>query len=229
MKKPICHCRVGVPLPMQHSTGGQVVGGGEPYGTTFQPPSCDAVLREHYWFWEPNTESSIKSTKALVGNYLTSVGRAANLILNIAPDGTGGIPAIDVARYKEMGAAIRCLFSSRIGSGEGQASNTSMTWVFDTPITSKNMSVWVLEDQSDGQLINQWSLNCKIGEGQWIPCHDTDVSVGHKRIINVVLDTKSGNLNAIKLDVHSHFALPDQIPRIAKLEVYDWSSKAGCV
>ena len=47
------------------------------YGTTFQPPSCDAVLREHYWFWEPNTEAAIKSTKVLVQNYLTSVGRAS--------------------------------------------------------------------------------------------------------------------------------------------------------
>jgi hypothetical protein len=73
----------------QHSTGGGTVGGGTPMGVTFEPPSCDAVLRNHYWFWQPHTESSTKSTHQLVSNYLTSVGRAANLILNIAPDNTG--------------------------------------------------------------------------------------------------------------------------------------------
>ena len=102
------------------------------------------MLREHYWFWEPNTERAIKSTRKLVGNYLTSVGRAANLILNIAPDGTGGVPAIDVARYAEMGDAIKCLFSSQVGQGGPQASNSSMVWTFATPIVSRNLSVWVL-------------------------------------------------------------------------------------
>lgn len=60
-------------------------GSGDPYGATFQPPSCDAVLREHYWFWEPNTESSIKSTRKLVDNYLTSVGKRthAHTTLNL--------------------------------------------------------------------------------------------------------------------------------------------------
>jgi hypothetical protein len=91
-------------------------GGGHPLGAAFMPPSSDAVLREHYWFWEPNTTSSLKTTKKLVHNYLTSVGRAANLILNVAPDGTGQIPAPDVARYAEMGHAIRCLFSQPVAN-----------------------------------------------------------------------------------------------------------------
>ena len=123
----------------QHSTG---VGGGDPLGVTFQPPSCDAVLREHYWFWQPNTEGRIKSTRELVSNYLTSVGRAANLILNIAPDDTGAVPAQDVARYQEMGAAIKCLFSSKVGSGAAQAVGTdgTATWTFSTPIASHNVS-----------------------------------------------------------------------------------------
>ena len=144
--------------------------------------------------------------------------------------GTGAIPAVDVARYKEMGAAINCLFSSRVGSGGPQASGTNMTWTFDTPITSTNMSIWVLEDQSDGQLINQWSLDCRVGDGGWIPCHDNDVSIGHKRIINVILAPPSStSMDAIRLNIHSHFALPDQVPKIARLEVYDWGSKTACV
>ena len=202
-----------MPLPSwAASTGGQHgggVGGGDPYGDTFQPPSCDAVLRSHYWFWEPNTEHAIKSTKRLVDNYLTSVGRAANLILNIAPDGTGGIPAEDVSRYAQMGAAIECLFSTKVGTGVAQASNTSMEWQFDTPIPSHNLSVWLLEDQSDGQLINAWSLDCQLNNAaSWTPCH-ADVGVGHKRIVNIVLPaTPAASVTAIRLNVHTHFAMP---------------------
>ena len=60
-------------------------------------------------FWQPDTESSLKSTEKLVSNYLTSVGRAANLILNMAPDATGAIPSVDIERYKQMGDSIQCL------------------------------------------------------------------------------------------------------------------------
>jgi alpha-L-fucosidase len=145
----------------QHSSG---VGGGTPLGITFQPPSCDAVLRNHYWFWQPETESSMKSTKTLVGNYLTSVGRAANLILNIAPDNTGAVPAQDVARYKEMGDAINCLFSSKVGHGAAQevGSDGTVTWAFDEPIMSHNLSLVVMEDQVHGQLIGSWSMECMM-------------------------------------------------------------------
>jgi alpha-L-fucosidase len=34
---------------------------------------------------QDHTESTTKTTKQLVHNYLTSVGRASNLILNVAP------------------------------------------------------------------------------------------------------------------------------------------------
>jgi len=79
---------------------------------------------------------------------------------------------------------------------------------------------------------------------EWVACHAGDVGVGHKRIINVVLPTeiaaaaaaaaaKRGNegvaMTAIRLNVHSHFALPDQVPKIKRLDVYDWSTKGECV
>ncbi len=66
-------------------------------------------LRHPPRFWQPDTEGALKSTQLLLSNYLTSVGRSANLILNMAPDATGAVPAVDAQRYKELGAAIQCL------------------------------------------------------------------------------------------------------------------------
>jgi alpha-L-fucosidase len=228
-----------MPLPSWGaSTGGQHGGGtagGSPLGATFQPPSCDAVLREHYWFWQPGTEGALKSTKTLVGNYLTSVGRAANLILNVAPDATGAVPAADVARYTEMGEAIKCLFSSRVASGGAQnasAADGTIVWSFgeEAAIASRNLSVVLLEDQTDGQLIGKWSLDCQErGSGDWSACHAHDEGIGHKRIVNILRDQGSSDITAMRLNVLQHYALPDQTPRMRALEVYDWESKAGCV
>lgn len=88
-----------MPLPSwaAAASGGDV--SGSPTGQFFMPPSSDTVLREHYWFWKNGTENSTKSTKQLVDTYLTSVGHASNLILNIAPNKTGGLPEGDIVRY----------------------------------------------------------------------------------------------------------------------------------
>eukprot|EP00937_MAST-01D_sp_MAST-1D-sp2_P000022 g22.t1 len=229
-----------MPLPSwAASTGGQHgggTGGGDPLGITFQPPSCDAVLREHYWFWQPGTEGAIKSTRKLVDNYMASVGRAANLILNIAPDGTGAVPAVDTARYAEFGAAVRCLFSSRVAGGGAQnvSAGGAAVWRFPTggAVASRNITVVLREDQRDGQLIGRWSLDCQQeGGGAWAACHAADEGIGHKRIVNVVLGEGAVGtaVGAMRLNVLSDYAMPGQVPRLRGLDVYDWASKTHCV
>ena len=38
-------------------------GGGSPLQDAYMPPSSDAVLREHYWFYQNQTENHTKSAK----------------------------------------------------------------------------------------------------------------------------------------------------------------------
>lgn len=116
----------------------------------------------------------------MVDVYLSSVGRAANLILNIAPDGTGAVPSADITRYAEFGAAIKCLFSDRVGSGGARVITEAApaVWEFGVGgIRSNNLSVAVLEDQTDGQMIGRWSLDCRRGADHWSLCHTDEGSV----------------------------------------------------
>ena len=94
-------------------------GRGNPLGDAFTPPSADAVLREHLWFWANTSTGKAKgtptSTLGLVHKYLTSVGRAANLILNVGPDGRTGY--VNFNRYSiapcssvEVSALVPLLF-----------------------------------------------------------------------------------------------------------------------
>eukprot|EP00730_Choanoeca_flexa_P005344 TRINITY_DN11927_c0_g8_i1.p1 TRINITY_DN11927_c0_g8~~TRINITY_DN11927_c0_g8_i1.p1 ORF type:complete len:500 (+),score=78.50 TRINITY_DN11927_c0_g8_i1:22-1500(+) len=174
-----------MPLPSWAGSDGSTTG--SPTAPYFMPPSSDTVLRQHYWFWKNNTANTLRSVQQLVQVYLTSVGRASNLILNVGPNSTGAVPEVDVQRYKEFGDALTCLFSRRLfNSSNLIRDGNNITVSFSELVQARNLSLWVMEDQTNGQLVNAWSLWLQFANGTWYKAH-TDVGIGHKRILNVVL------------------------------------------
>jgi len=69
---------------------------GNENGTSWIPAEVDVSIRPG-WFYHANEDSLVKTPKQLFDIYLNSVGRGANLILNIPPDRRGLINEIDVA------------------------------------------------------------------------------------------------------------------------------------
>ena len=94
---------------------------GLPTGAIFAPASCDTVLTEHDWFFQPGEDAFLRSTCALTNVYLTSVGRASNLILNMAPGPSGALLPAEVAAYAALGDAVRCLWAAPLGAWDGLA------------------------------------------------------------------------------------------------------------
>eukprot|EP01064_Diplonema_japonicum_P034425 TRINITY_DN7118_c0_g1_i1.p1 TRINITY_DN7118_c0_g1~~TRINITY_DN7118_c0_g1_i1.p1 ORF type:complete len:457 (+),score=91.30 TRINITY_DN7118_c0_g1_i1:71-1441(+) len=207
-----------MPLPSWGASNGTV--NGDPHSVSFMPPSADTVLREHYWFWWNNTENTIKSTTKLVSNYLTSVGRASNLILNMAPDSTGAVPQADVTAYAKFGAAIKCLFSDQIYdvniTAPMQPAGTGWAYTFTVPAT-RNMSFSVMEDQTAGQVVNEWHLSA----GGLTVLSST--GIGHKRIVNIASEA-SGPV-AYTLTVSSSF---EAVPKLRRITAYNWVGKELC-
>ena len=68
--------------------------------TMFLPYECDCRIRGH-WFYDLDLYS-LKTVDELVGMYECSIGRGANLLLNIGPDDRGLLPDEDVKRLNEM-------------------------------------------------------------------------------------------------------------------------------
>ena len=66
-------------------------------GVRFLPAECDCMMR-NTWFDCEENEDKIKSVEELMGMYEMSVGRGANLLLNIGPDSRGMLPEKDAAR-----------------------------------------------------------------------------------------------------------------------------------
>ena len=79
----------------------------------WRPVEVDTPLRKFHWFWHPHDELSLKSVDDLVDSYENSVGHGGQWMLGVAPDNRGLLPDADVARLRELGAAIR----TRYGKG----------------------------------------------------------------------------------------------------------------
>jgi alpha-L-fucosidase len=69
---------------------------GNVWGKNWIPAECDVSIRPG-WFYHKKEDSLVKSPQQLFEIYLKSVGRGANLILNVPPDGRGLITQFDSA------------------------------------------------------------------------------------------------------------------------------------
>ena len=69
---------------------------GNVHGKAWIPAECDVSIRPG-WFWHENENSKVKTPEELFSLYLKSVGRGANLLLNVPPDRRGLIHENDSA------------------------------------------------------------------------------------------------------------------------------------
>jgi alpha-L-fucosidase len=65
-------------------------------GHTWIPAECDVSIRPG-WFYHASEDTAVKTPQQLFNLYLKSVGRGANLLLNVPPDRRGLIHEIDSA------------------------------------------------------------------------------------------------------------------------------------
>jgi len=72
---------------------------GEENGRSWIPAEVDVSIRPG-WFYHAREDSLVKTPEQLFDIYLSSVGRGANLIMNIPPDRRGLINEIDVASLR---------------------------------------------------------------------------------------------------------------------------------
>ena len=204
------------PCPVLHTASGAtgMPYNGAPGGPFFIPPSSDTVLSEHFWFWLPGYGDHLRSTCALVSAYLTTVGRSANLILNMAPNTTGGLDPGDVTAYAAMGQAVQCLWEQQLGEATGVMLDADGVVVIPWPspfavapaaaASPLPLAVQLQEDLvATGQRIVAWALDACVSpvagdgdclQGAWVPLLPAEglppnatTGIGHKRILQADL------------------------------------------
>jgi len=92
---------------------------GHRHGSKWLPAECDVSIRPG-WFWHEKENARVKTPAQLIDLYYKSVGRGANLLLNVPPNRDGLLSAGDVASLKAFGDYRRATFAKTVAEAKGR-------------------------------------------------------------------------------------------------------------
>lgn len=178
-------------------------------GTHWVPAEVDVSIRPG-WFYHESEDHKVKSYDKLVDIYYTSVGRNANLILNIPIDRRGLIHPLDSAALMKRTEVLQADFAQNLAKGKkAEAShvrgnsrrfNASKVldgredtyWTTDDSITAASITInlgrptminriLLQEPIRMGQRVKSFSVEAFI-EDKW-EMIDQQTTIGYKRIL----------------------------------------------
>ncbi len=186
------------------ATGTATAADSDAGGDAWLPLECDVSIRRPHWFWSTTDAVDLLTLDQLLEIYYRSVGRGAQLLLNIPPDRTGHIPAPDAARAKEFGDEVRRRFGTPLAETRGVGAER----LLPLPAPALVDHVIIEEDPRGGQRVRAYELQGRR-RGVWLPL-GAGLSVGHKRIHPVA----ATEIDAVRLQVTRSAATP-RIRRLA--------------
>jgi alpha-L-fucosidase len=86
---------------------------GNAYGKNWIPAECDVSIRPG-WFYHKAEDSKVKTPEQLFDLYIKSVGRGANLLLNVPPDERGLITGYDSSALAGFNKLVTKHFSDNL-------------------------------------------------------------------------------------------------------------------
>lgn len=176
-------------------------GTGKRGGERWVPAEGDTTINHAGWFWHQGQASRVKSPEDLMQVWFDSVGRGANLILNVAADKTGKLDPADVKTLMEFKELRDKLYSKDYALGA--TATASQTRGNDKKFAPSNMTdgnietYWAVEDDNLtptaiitlpkpatfdvirlreqirlGQRVDSFNIDAQI-KGKWV-CIDND-------------------------------------------------------
>lgn len=192
-------------------------------GTHWLPAEADISIRPG-WYYHPGEDHQVKSLPQLVNIYYESIGRNANLLLNLPVDTRGLVHESDVEQLMALKEQTDLDFAVELAAGNSiEASNTrgnsdrfaaenatdgnkDSYWATDDGVTNASLTLEFEEPTGVnrillqeyiplGQRIKKFRISA-LSEGQW-QVLDEQTTIGYKRILrfNTVMASK------IKLEI----------------------------
>ena len=159
----------------------------------FLPAECDCRMREENWFFSETDAHTVKTLDELMGLYYLSVGRGANLLLNVGPDRRGRLPEADKAMLLEFGKTIRAQFAHPIACECTREAKTLTLAITPQPVNHVVLSETITEDEIEAFAV------CAFPHPYGDPiCVYRGTTIGHKAIC-AFPTIKTGRLE-IRLD-----------------------------
>ena len=215
----------------------KVLNTGNENGQNWIPGEADVSIRPG-WFYSPKTDNKVKSLSQLLNIYYSSVGRNANLLLNVPVDRRGLIHPNDSTRLMEFRNVIDATFKSNLAKGKkvlvpntrGNAKkygaqnltdeNFDTYWTVDDGINNATLTLdlgkrteinrLVLEEYIPlGQRIKSFSVDYWNGD-EFVEL-DKQTTVGYKRILT---------FSTIKTDKIRINIVANAAPILSEIQVY---------
>ena len=133
---------------------------GDRPGTHWVPAEVDVSIRPG-WFYHAKEDSQVRTPENLVKVYFESVGRGANLLLNLPPDRRGRIHENDVRSLQGFRKRLDEIFAINIAQS---AVRTGDVLTFREPVTFN--VIRLREDIRQGQRVDEFALDA-WQDGQW--------------------------------------------------------------
>ncbi len=162
-----------------------VVGDGEqlqnwvgPENTGWIPVEANIHPRST-WFWTPESDNTLRDVSFLEEVYFQSIGRGANLLINLTPDTAGLIPTAEEARLKAFGAHLTRLFASPlVVENYPQADEAGF---IEIVLPKKKVRiVELVEDIEQGQVVTGYTIE-GMTSNKWRTLSE-GLSIGRRRL-----------------------------------------------
>ncbi len=156
-------------------------------GKNWIPAEADVSIRPG-WFYHAEEDSKVKSPETLFDLYLHSVGNGGNLLLNVPPDRTGRINAVDSAALMGFREIRERAFASDLVRGSSVSSNTSnhkdLAKLVDNNISTywssdRALNTQLVVELKQTKKINTIVLEEMIQYGQRVKTFTIEVYDGH--------------------------------------------------
>ncbi|MEO6909838.1 MAG: alpha-L-fucosidase [Edaphobacter sp.] len=179
----------------------------DPDGDTWLPCEADVSIRRPNWFWSTKNENKVLTEEQLLSIYYRSVGRGAQLLLNIPANRDGLLPDKDSGVAKVFGSEIKRRFGKPMAETAGSGRMVTLTLAKPMRIDT----VILQEEIAKGQRVREYTLEGR-SNGVWQRL-GAGTSIGHKRIQPVTATT----VDAVRLTATKSV----DSPAIRKLAVFD--------
>jgi alpha-L-fucosidase len=148
----------------------------DPHGDVWMPNEVDVSIRRPDWFWSTTNAKKVLPLSQLLSIYYCSVGRGAQLLLNIPANRDGLLSDPDCASARAFGLELRKRFAKPLAETAGHGTQLTLKLAQPTQIDT----VLLQEDIARGERVRQYSIEGRIG-GEWRTLGE-GTSIGRKRI-----------------------------------------------
>lgn len=156
---------------------------GDPAGRVWRPGEADVSIRPG-WFWHEAENGKVKTADELVDLYFMSVGRNANLLLNVPPTRDGLLHDADVAALSAFSDRLNAIFETDLAAGARIAkSSHALTLTLPEPVQFDVVDL--SEAIEHGQRVAGYRVEAWDG-GRWATI-SRGTTIGHRKLDRVAL------------------------------------------